>query len=88
MERYLKRPVGRIEEGAYADIIALDYDPITPLEKDNWPGHVLFGLSGKCVTDSIINGKVVMADRKIKTVDQKEIHEKSRQRAKAIWPKL
>ena len=88
MERFLKRPVGRIEEGAYADIIALDYDPITPLGKDNWPGHVLFGLSGKCVTDSIINGKLVMADRNIKTVDQKAIHEKSRQRAKAIWPKL
>lgn len=88
MDRYLKNPVGRIKVGAYADIIALDYDPITPLYKDNWAGHAIFGLNGGLVTDSIINGKVVMKDRIIKTVDQKEINKKSRQRAKEIWSKL
>ncbi|MFO3666720.1 putative aminohydrolase SsnA [Anaerococcus kampingiae] len=88
MDRFLKNPVGKIKEGAYADIIALDYDPMTPLNGNNWMGHAIFGLNGGLVTDSIINGKIVMKDREIKTIDQKEIHEKSRQRAKEIWPKL
>lgn len=88
MERYLERPVGRIEEGAYADIIVLDYDPVTPLNANNWGGHVLFGLIGRCVTDTIINGKFVMKDKEILGVDRASIHAKSRQRAKEIWPKL
>lgn len=88
MERYLKRPVGRIESGAYADIILLDYDPVTPLNANNWGGHVLFGLSGKCVSDTIINGKFVMKDREILGVDRALIHAKSRERAKEIWKNL
>ena len=88
MDRFLKNPVGKIKVGAYADIIALDYDPYTPLTRDNWMGHAIFGLNGGLVTDSIINGQVVMKDREIKTIDQKEVHEKSRIRAKEIWPKL
>ena len=41
MDRYLERKVGRIEEGAYADIITIDYDPHTPLNANNWGGHAL-----------------------------------------------
>lgn len=89
MSHYLKRQVGVIEEGAYADIIVLDYaDPITPFTADNWAGHVLFGLTGRLVTDTMINGKFVMRNKEIKTVDKAKIHAQSRQGAQRVWPNL
>ena len=88
MDRYLEKPVGRIQKGAYADIITFDYDPYTPLRANNWAGHVLFGLTGRLVNDTIINGKFVMKDREIVTVDRAKIHADSRQRAAQIWPNL
>src|SRR5699024_3725547 len=42
---FLKHRVGEIKKGAYADIISFKYDPYTPINKDNWGGHVLFGLT-------------------------------------------
>ncbi|MDO5755590.1 MAG: putative aminohydrolase SsnA [Tissierellia bacterium] len=89
LERYFDRPLGKIEKGAYADIITLDYDPFTPLNKDNWGGHSLFGFTGKIVNDTIINGKFVYKDKEIQNVDRQAIHAKSRERAaQAIWPKV
>lgn len=88
MDRYLEKPVGRIQKGAYADLITLDYDPYTPFNAENWGGHALFGLTGRLVNDTMINGKFVMKDREIVNVDRAKIHADSRQRAKEIWPNL
>lgn len=88
MDRYLEKAVGRIQKGAYADIITFEYDPYTPLNANNWPGHSLFGLTGRLVNDTIINGKFVMKDREIVNIDRAKIHADSRQRAKEIWPNL
>lgn len=83
--KYFNREIGVIKKGAYADIITFNYTPYTPLTKDNWGGHALFGLTGRLVNDTMINGKFVMRDRIILNVDQEEIHAKSRKRAKEIW---
>lgn len=86
LQKYFKRDLGVLTKKAYADIITVDYDPLTPMNKDNWFGHLLFGVSGRMVNDTIINGKFVMKDREILSVDIQEIKAKSRERAKEIWP--
>lgn len=88
ISHFLKHEVGRIKKGAYADLISFKYDPYTPLNENNWGGHVLFGLTGRLVNDTIINGKFVMKDKIITTVDQPKIHAESRERAKEIWKNL
>lgn len=88
VSRYFQKPLGELKVGAYADLITLDYDPITPFNKDNWGGHALFGFTGRLVNDTMINGEFVMRDRQITRVDRAEIHAKSREAAKRIWPKL
>lgn len=84
--KYFKRDLGILKKGAYADIITIDYDPLTPMDGNNWFGHALFGMTGRLVNDTIINGKFVMKNREIQTADVKEIKAKSRERAKKIWP--
>ncbi|MDF2676130.1 MAG: ssnA [Bacillota bacterium] len=86
LKKYYNHDLGVIEKNAYADIITLDYDPLTPMNKDNWFGHALFGFSGRIVNDNIINGKFIMKNKEILTVDVKEIMAQSRERTKEIWP--
>lgn len=86
--KYFKHPVGVLKAGAYADIIVADYDPLTPMNKDNYNSHILFGLSGKSVETTIVNGKIVMKDRKLQGVDEEKIYEKSRQLASKLWMRI
>ena len=87
-ERYWDKALGRIQKGAYADIITVDYVPHTPMGSENWIGHVLFGMSGGMVNDTMVNGKFVMKDRVIQTVDELKIKADSVQRAKEIWKNM
>ncbi|AZR73602.1 chlorohydrolase [Anoxybacter fermentans] len=85
LAKYFKNPIGQLIEGAYADVIILDYDPPTPLDETNYYGHILFGVSGGRVVTTIINGKVLMKDREIKGFDLDEIHARSRELAQKLW---
>lgn len=86
--KYFNRPLGVLKEGAYADIIVVDYNPLTVMNENNTLGHILFGMTGRSVDTTIINGKVVMKDRKILTVDENEILRKSREVSSMLWERL
>lgn len=86
LSKYFNKDLGKLCIGAYADIITIDYDPLTPMNENNWFGHALFGMTGRLVNDTIINGKFVMKNREILTADTKKILAESRERVKQIWP--
>lgn len=86
--RYFKTPLGVIKEGAAADIIIADYDPITPMDSNNINSHILFGMMGRNIITTIINGKVIMKDRELIGIDEKEILAKSREQATQLWNRL
>ena len=81
-------PLGRLTAGALADVIVIDYDPPTPLHAANIDGHVLFGLAGGAVTTTIVNGRILMRDRRINTADVQAIAGKSRELAQALWARF
>jgi putative selenium metabolism protein SsnA len=78
-------PIGVIEPGASADIILVDYHPTTPLSVDNLPWHILFGFHGSMVTTTIVAGRVLMRNRELLTLDEREITVKSRELASKAW---
>ena len=88
VSRYFQKPLGVIEKGAYADIIVLDYDPLTPLTENTLGGHILFGLSGYQLRDTMINGRFVMKDRILLSMDHPNLMEKCRKQAEALWSRL
>jgi len=45
-------------------------------------------MNSNLVTDSIINGKVVMRDRKLLNINEKEIYRYSRELAKSLWERF
>ena len=86
--QHFAKPVGLLAPGAYADLITLDYDPITPLSAGSYAGHILFGMSGRMVNDTMVDGRWVMRDRVIQTLDEAQVNARSRAAAPRIWAQM
>ncbi|MFH0793000.1 MAG: putative aminohydrolase SsnA [bacterium] len=86
--RLFGETIGILTPGALADIIILDYLPPTPLNSRNVIGHVLFGLVDASVETTIVNGRVIMRNHQILTIDEVSLAEASRKTAQNIWEKF
>lgn len=82
---FSKAPIGVLKPGAWADLIFVDYHPFTPLNPGNLPWHILFGFNESMVTTTIVNGRVLMRDRQLLTVNEAEIAGRALQQAPAVW---
>jgi putative selenium metabolism protein SsnA len=78
-------PLGVIQPGARADLILVDYHPTTPVTPGNLPWHIVFGFHESMITTTIVEGQVLMQDRRILTLDEADISERARQRVPAVW---
>jgi 5-methylthioadenosine/S-adenosylhomocysteine deaminase len=69
----LKKYIGTIETGKKADIIVVDANQphMTPLY--NPVSSIVYSANGGDVKDSIVNGRVLMKDRRFLSLDQKTI---------------
>jgi putative selenium metabolism protein SsnA len=77
--------IGQLVPGAFADMIFVDYHPNTPLTPGNLPWHIIFGFQQSMVTTTIVAGKVLMKDRELLTLDEKEIAAEARAIAPTVW---
>lgn len=87
-ERFIDGQVGILKEGALADVIIVDYNPPTTINENNINGHLLFGINGRFVDTTIVNGKVVMEDRKLINIDEERLMARSRELADAVWKRF
>ncbi|KON89741.1 ethylammeline chlorohydrolase [Sporosarcina globispora] len=74
-----REDLGRLAAGAKADIIAIDLDGFHMGVIDDPLRTAILSGTGRDVKLSIINGKVVMKDRKIPNLDLKEINERAQE---------
>jgi cytosine/adenosine deaminase-related metal-dependent hydrolase len=79
---------GRLEPEAPADLVVLDYPSPTPVTSETIAGHWGFGLSARYVRDVMVNGALVVADRRLSQVDQDEIAAKAAEAAGRLWARL
>lgn len=70
------------------DLVVLDYDHPTEINKDNFVGHLLFGINASHVRDVIAGGKVVVRDREIMTVDREAVLAGAREAAGKLWKRM
>jgi putative selenium metabolism protein SsnA len=78
-------PIGQLVTDGFADIVFVDYHPNTPLTAGNLPWHIIFGFQQSMVTATIVAGRVLMKDRELLTLDEKEIGAKAREIAPKVW---
>jgi putative selenium metabolism protein SsnA len=80
---------GEICEGTAGDIAIFDYDPPTPLESENVPGHLVFGISQTEADTTIVGGRVLMANRKLAlNLDEARVNARARELAKDLWKRM
>ena len=87
-KRLFGKTLGVLAPGAAADIIITDYNPTTPMNADNYNSHILFGMCGRSVITTMINGKVLMKDRELLNIDEEAILAKSREAAKKLADRI
>lgn len=86
--RFFEDPVGILKKGAYGDVIVLEYDPLTPMKKENINSHLLFGMNGRNTITTIINGNLLMKDRELQHIDEAELMSQCREEALKLWQDL
>ncbi len=82
------KQIGRLTEGAAADIIFVDYQATTPLNAGNLPWHIIFGFESSLVTSTMVAGKLLMHNRQLLTLDEAAITERSRELAADVWQRF
>jgi putative selenium metabolism protein SsnA len=85
---HFEHPLGKLTPGAYADVIIVDYNPPTPLCASNINSHILFGMSGRSVDTTIINGQILMEEGKMTGIDEEKIVAKARELAIKVWQRF
>ena len=86
--RYFKKPLGILKAGAAADVIVMDYNPLTPMDASNCSGHILFGMTGRSVVTTVCNGKVLMKDRVLLGIDEEKVSADVREEASRLWKSI
>jgi cytosine/adenosine deaminase-related metal-dependent hydrolase len=87
-ERQFGIRLGEIAEGLPADLAILDYAPPTPLDENNFLGHLIFGLVDATVDTTVCRGQILMRGKKIQTLDVERIAARSRELAPKMWRRL
>jgi len=80
--------LGRIERGARADLMLVDYHPPTPLCGENLFGHMLFGIAHAAVDSLMVNGQFVVQNHRCVAVDEAAVAERAAARARKLWQRL
>ena len=85
---FLGGHLGALAPGYGADIIIVDYDPYTPLNEGNFWGHMLFGMRGGQVRHAVVDGRVVMRDRRVLGLDEARLRARARELSKKVWERF
>ena len=86
--RYFPQQLGVLKEGAAADVIIVNYNPLTPMHAGNVNGHLVFGVTGHDVVTTVANGKVLMKDRRLTGIDEEKVMADCRQAAKELADRI
>lgn len=86
--KYFPNPLGVLKPGAAADIIVMDYKPFTPFSDANIDGHMIFGMTGRQCQTTIANGKLLMKDRQLVSIDEEAVNAHILEAAKKLWGEL
>jgi cytosine/adenosine deaminase-related metal-dependent hydrolase len=70
------------------NLVILDYNPPTEINANNFLGHFLFGIESGHVESVISDGRLIVENRKLLTVNEKEILEFTKAQGLRLWEKL
>jgi 5-methylthioadenosine/S-adenosylhomocysteine deaminase len=86
----MESEIGSLDVGKKADVIIVDIDNpwCRPIRQQNLITNIVFNSNGSDVTDVFVDGRHVMQDRRVTTVDVPSILQETQTRAERIWAKF
>jgi len=75
---------GEIREGALADLILLDLKAANMAPRHSMVANVVYSANAGNVTDAIIDGKLVMENRRVLTMDEEKVVEEAQKAAERL----
>lgn len=80
----LEEKIGTIEEGKIADIIIINLDSVTTKPINNIFADIVYNVKGTNVETTIINGKVLMENKRLIYTNEDEVYKKCNEIIKRI----
>ena len=81
----MEREIGSLEKGKKADLIIMRFPTVTPLIPDSVYYQIMTLARGETVETSIIDGRIVMENRKVLTADPEEVMKNCAETSLDIW---
>jgi len=76
---HMDKEIGSIEEGKRADLVVVDLDGLHQTPRYNVYSHLVYATKAGDVRTVVIEGRVVMRDRRLLTLDEAAIKRRARQ---------
>lgn len=82
--RALGLPGGRVEPGAAADLIVVDFQTprMTPVHE--YVSHLVYAANGSDVRHTMVDGTVLMEDREVSSLEEQAVREQAIERAERL----
>lgn len=84
LERLFDDNFGRIEKGYKADLVISSYRAPTLISSENMSGHLINGIDTSSVESVMINGKMVLENRRF-PLDEEAIYQNARAQSRRLW---
>jgi 5-methylthioadenosine/S-adenosylhomocysteine deaminase len=75
---HLERDIGSIERGKRADLVIVDLDDLNQTPLYNVYSHLVYATKADDVRTVIIEGRTIMRDRRLLTLDEQDIKARAR----------
>ncbi|HJU53247.1 MAG TPA: amidohydrolase family protein, partial [Pyrinomonadaceae bacterium] len=75
---HMEREIGSIEEGKRADLVIVDLDDLNQTPLYNVYSHLVYATKADDVRTVIVEGRVIMRDKRLLTLDEKDIKARAR----------
>jgi 5-methylthioadenosine/S-adenosylhomocysteine deaminase len=85
---HLEKEIGSIEAGKRADVIIVDLSALHLTPMYNLHSHLVYATKASDVTDTIVNGRVLMRNRKLLTLDEEAVKAAARKYRKQVSESL
>ena len=70
------------------NLVVLDYQTPTPMNSDNFLGHFIFGFNSAIIQHVISDGKLIVENKVMTTVNETEIFAFAQEEAVKLWEKM
>ncbi len=83
--RVLRKKVGSLQPGYLADLVILDAERLFVTPKESLVNQIVYSDLGSSVQTVLVNGRVVVKDRKILMVNEEELYVEAKESARKIY---